>query len=73
MAAATKVGKTARSTTKTQPKTNQGQIRQHAYVEMDLQQILKATTNGEESCTDKDFFYSQREDFKEITNSSLNI
>ena len=40
---------------------------------MDLQQILKATTNGEESCTDKDFFYSQREDFKDITNSSLNI
>ena len=40
---------------------------------MDLQQILKATTNGDESCTDKEFFLSQREDLKDITSSSLNL
>jgi hypothetical protein len=34
---------------------------------------LKATTNGDESCTDKDLFFSQREDFKDITSSSLNL
>lgn len=47
--------------------------RHFAMNEMDLQQILKATTAGEETFTEKELITSLREDFKENTHSSLNL
>ena len=45
--------------------TVQRMPRHHAMNEMDLQQILKATTAGEETFTEKELVTSLREDFKD--------